>query len=433
MNKLRNSENALHIHKRKSRSSKKNSTEIEGTSSQTNTSATTISEIIDSKQSNISKDTTSTNSNRKRRTKKSSANKSTSKPIVQLHNKILQNTKDELIEKIKLENPEMENQNKVEVNNFVKEEEEVNNVPTITVNISNSIDTLDNQGQELIDKANKINEKILDSNNSDSINKSQSETINKMTEIKPITNKEATIGHEIDNEKINKGIKETLTDMKKENTKNSNKSSHIELNDKKDNSKISEVISESQDKMDIKNDTKDLVSLEKNNSINLKRNLVKQEPNADKDQKKNNLNNNMENKSTNKLTTTTTTTTSTSTITSSSPPKIQDNNIKGTSNTDEINPSQQQHTPTRKRKRGRPSRSVTSGSNPQSTSSSISNSATSSPKIDYSFYGIVRSSKRLHHDAFVKKCVHCQTIISPAEYAKNGVICGNCWKTNFKE
>ncbi|OUM65735.1 hypothetical protein PIROE2DRAFT_7245 [Piromyces sp. E2] len=89
---------------------------------------------------------------------------------------------------------------------------------------------------------------------------------------------------------------------------------------------------------------------------------------------------------------------------------------------------------TKKRKRGRPSRA--SKSNTASPLSSTATSVTSSPipsKIDYSLYGVLRTSRRLHHGTFEKKCVQCNSVISPKEYAKNGVICGHCWKLNFKD
>ncbi|ORX55968.1 hypothetical protein BCR36DRAFT_581129 [Piromyces finnis] len=92
----------------------------------------------------------------------------------------------------------------------------------------------------------------------------------------------------------------------------------------------------------------------------------------------------------------------------------------------------------KKRKRGRPSRASKSNTiSPLSFSpSSSTNSVTSSPessKIDYSLFGMLRSSRRAHHGTFEKKCVQCNAVISPTEYAKNGVICGHCWKLNFKD
>jgi len=90
----------------------------------------------------------------------------------------------------------------------------------------------------------------------------------------------------------------------------------------------------------------------------------------------------------------------------------------------------------KKRKRGRPSRSSKSNtSSPSPLSPDSSGNGTTLPfssPIDYSLYGMLRTSTR-RHGTFEKKCVQCNAIISPKEYAKNGVVCGNCWKANFKD
>jgi len=85
----------------------------------------------------------------------------------------------------------------------------------------------------------------------------------------------------------------------------------------------------------------------------------------------------------------------------------------------------------KKRKRGRPSKSNTASPSPMSPDL-IGNNTQLSSEIDYSIYGMLRTSRR-HHGTFEKKCVQCHAIISPTEYAKNGVICGSCWKSNFKD
>jgi len=91
---------------------------------------------------------------------------------------------------------------------------------------------------------------------------------------------------------------------------------------------------------------------------------------------------------------------------------------------------------TQKRKRGRPARaskSNTASPYNLSPASSKANSLASSPssvKFDYALYGYVRTSRRVH--TFEKKCVQCNAIISPEEYAKNGIVCGHCWKSNLK-